>query len=88
MVGARSEIRTVRKVVKQLPVEMLQHSNGRCRMWTHFMEEYYTGCQCSMQFVLVFHNVMLRLSCRVSGSVCVTLYLLSQESWLYMFSPN
>jgi hypothetical protein len=56
VVVARSEIRAVRRVVRQLPVEMLQQcSSANSCMQTHIvMEEYYkyTACQHSMPFVL------------------------------------
>jgi hypothetical protein len=54
VVVAQSEIRAVRKVVKQLPVEMFQQcsSVGSC-MWTCIvMEEHCTVCQHSMPFFL------------------------------------
>jgi hypothetical protein len=54
VVVARSEIRAVRRVVKQLPVEMLQHcsSVSSCMRMRIFMEEHYTVCQHSMPVVL------------------------------------
>jgi hypothetical protein len=44
MVGAVSEIRAVRRVVKQLPVEMLQQclSANSCLWMCIVMEEHYT----------------------------------------------
>jgi hypothetical protein len=66
VVAAQHKIRSVRRVVKQLPVEMLQQrSSASCCMQTHIvMEEHYTGHQHSMpfvpsgpkKFVLVFHG--------------------------------
>jgi hypothetical protein len=52
MVVARSEIRAVRKVARQLLIEMLQQcSCASTRMWTSiFMEEHYNGCQHSTPF--------------------------------------
>jgi hypothetical protein len=53
-VVAGSEIRALRRMVKQLPVEMLQQCSSACScMRTHIvMDEHYTGCQHSMLFVL------------------------------------
>jgi hypothetical protein len=50
----QSEIRAVRRVVKQLPVEMLQQysSVNSCMRICIVMEEHYTGCQHSTPFVL------------------------------------
>jgi hypothetical protein len=54
VVFAWSEIRAVRRVVKQLLVEMLQHySSASICMWTLLvMEEHYTGFQHSTPFIL------------------------------------
>jgi hypothetical protein len=54
MVVARSEIRAVRRVVKQLPVEMLLQcsSASSCMRARSGMEEHYTGRQHSTSFVL------------------------------------
>jgi hypothetical protein len=71
-VVARSEITAPRRVVKQLPVEVLQHcSSSISCMLTHFvMEDYYAVCQHSTPFVLndatqlvvlVFRNTLLTL---------------------------
>jgi hypothetical protein len=52
VVIARSEIRAVRKVDKQLPVEMLQQcsSASSCMQMRIVMEVHYTGYQHSMPF--------------------------------------
>jgi hypothetical protein len=54
VVVAQSEIRTVRRVVKQLPVQMLQQcSSASSSMRTHIdMQEHCIVCQHSMTFVL------------------------------------
>jgi hypothetical protein len=56
VVVARSEMRAVRREVKQLPVEKLQQSlsaSSYTRMRTRFgMEEHYTVCQHSAPFDL------------------------------------
>jgi hypothetical protein len=51
--GDRSEIRAVRRVVKQLALEMLQQcsSESNCMGTSIVMEEHYTGCQHSIPFV-------------------------------------
>jgi hypothetical protein len=53
VVVALSKIRAVRRVVKQLPVEMLQQcwSASSC-MWICVVMKHYTRYQCSMPFVL------------------------------------
>jgi hypothetical protein len=74
MVVAKCEVRAVRRVVKQLPVEMLkQYSSAISCMRTRIvMEEHYSfnGCQHSTFLVLngpmlfgllVFRNVLLTL---------------------------
>jgi hypothetical protein len=72
MVVAWSDIRAVRRLVKQLPVEMLQQcsSANSCMRMRFVMEEHYTGYQHSMPFVLngqsyavflVFHDTLLTL---------------------------
>jgi hypothetical protein len=73
VVVARSEIRDLRRVVKQLPVEMLQQclSGGSCMRTCIVMEKYYeyTVCQHSMPFFpewphaifFVFRNTLLTL---------------------------
>jgi hypothetical protein len=54
VVVAQSEIRAVRRVVKQLPVEMLQHclSVSSCMQMHIIIEQHYIGSQHSMAFVL------------------------------------
>jgi hypothetical protein len=61
-VVARSEIMAVRRVVKQLPVEMLQQrsSASSCVRMRTVTEEYYTGCQYFTLF-LVFRNTLVTL---------------------------
>jgi hypothetical protein len=71
VVVTQSEIRAVRMMVKQLPVEMVQQcSRASSCMRTHFvMEKHYTRCQHStpfvlfgpMQFFLVFSNTLVNL---------------------------
>jgi hypothetical protein len=62
MVTARSEIRVVRRVVKQLQVDILQQCSSVSCMWTCIaMEEHYPGCQLSMPFVLNGPTVFLVL---------------------------
>jgi hypothetical protein len=59
-----SEIKAVRRVVKQLPVEMLyQCSNGSSCMWTRIvMEEQYTEYKHSMSFDLNGPTLLLSIS--------------------------
>jgi hypothetical protein len=54
MVVACSEIWALRKVLKQLPVEMIQQcpSASTCMQTSIVMEEHYTGCQHSTLFFL------------------------------------
>jgi hypothetical protein len=54
MAVARREISAVNRVVKQLPVEMLQQclSANSCMRTRIVMEEHYTGCQHSMSLIL------------------------------------
>jgi hypothetical protein len=54
VVVAWSKIRALRRVVKQLPVKMLQQCTSvNSFEWTCFvMEEHYTGCQHSTPFAL------------------------------------
>jgi hypothetical protein len=49
-----SKIRAVKRLVKKLPVEMLQHcsSASSCMWMCIVMEKHYTGCQHSTPFVL------------------------------------
>jgi hypothetical protein len=70
VVVARSEIRAVRKVVKQRPVEMLQQysSASSCIRMRIVMEVHYTRCQHStplfwmaLRSILVFHNTFVTL---------------------------
>jgi hypothetical protein len=51
---AQSEIRAVRRLVKQLPVGILQHSSNvsSCMRTRIVMNEHYTACQHSTLFVL------------------------------------
>jgi hypothetical protein len=58
VVVARSEIWTVRRVVKQLPVEMLQPClrGSSCMRMRSVMEEHYKGCQHSTPLVLNSHK--------------------------------
>jgi hypothetical protein len=65
VVVAQSEIRAGRRVVRQLPVEMLQQcsSASSCMRTCIVMEKHCAGCQHSMPFVLngpmqfiLFHN--------------------------------
>jgi hypothetical protein len=60
VVVARSEIRALKRVVKQLPVELLQQSSSAssCMRTRIVMEEDYTVCQHSTPFVL---NVLTHL---------------------------
>jgi hypothetical protein len=69
MLVAQNKFRPVRRVVKQLPAEMLQQcSSGSSLMWICMVtEEHYTTYHHSMSFVLkgpmqcflVFHNTLL-----------------------------
>jgi hypothetical protein len=54
VVVVQSEMRAVRRVVKQLPVEMLQQclSASSCMRMCSVMEELYTVCQHSTPFIL------------------------------------
>jgi hypothetical protein len=54
VVVAWEEIRVLKRVIKQLPVEMLQQcsSASSCTRTRIVMEEHYTGCQHSTPFVL------------------------------------
>jgi hypothetical protein len=54
VVVARREIRALRRVVKQFPVEMLQEcsSLNGCMGTRNVMEEHYSRCQHSVPFVL------------------------------------
>jgi hypothetical protein len=54
VIAARSEISALRRVVKQLLVEMLQQCSGAisCIRMPIVMKEHYTGCQHSTPFVL------------------------------------
>jgi hypothetical protein len=72
VVVVQSEIRAVRRMVKQLQVEMLQwcSSVSSCMRTCIIMEEHYTMCHRSMPFVLdgwpyavllAFHNTLQTL---------------------------
>jgi hypothetical protein len=54
VVVTRSETRALRRVVRQLPVEMLQQcsSASNCMQTCIVIEKHYTGCQHSAPFVL------------------------------------
>jgi hypothetical protein len=54
VVAARSKTKVLRRVVRQLPVKILQQcSSASSCMWTHIvMKERYTVCQHSTFFVL------------------------------------
>jgi hypothetical protein len=71
----RREIRAVRRLVKQLPAEMLQQpsSASSCtRMRKRIvMEEHYTGCQHPMPFVLKGPTQFFSVSQYISHLVVV-----------------
>jgi hypothetical protein len=79
MVVTCSKVRAIRRVVKWLPVEMLQQCwSVNSYMWTCIvMEEHHTGCQHSMPFGLngtmqfFFNTVCTQCTCDIVVPCCV-----------------
>jgi hypothetical protein len=74
VVVAWSEIRTVSKVVKQLPVEMLQLCSyaSSCTRKHIVIEDHYTGCQRTTYFVLNSLHSLLIFRCKNMAELTVS----------------